>query len=242
MHTDAYFQSLTLELKALQNRVRNFIEDAQWQTDGEWKETVIRSFLRRNLPSTVEVGRGFVLTPSGCSTQQDVLIFKSSSPLLFRDGDLVFITPDALVAAFEIKSRVDASRLTEAVEKLTATIRLLALPSRLDRMFGLFAFESTVAPAKIHEIIHHAADADVNHVIDLLCLGDSHLIRFANRGWSAYELPRTAPAYFLHNVIDHVCPESVRDNVALWFPPPGKEEYIVGRSTLNHPFAFESMT
>jgi len=138
---------------------------------GSGKETVIRSFLRRNLPSTVEVGRGFVLTPSGCSTQQDVLIFKSSSPLLFRDGDLVFITPDALVAAFEIKSRVDASRLTEAVEKLTATIRLLALPSRLDRMFGLFAFESTVAPAKIHEIIHHAADANVNHVIDLLCLG-----------------------------------------------------------------------
>jgi hypothetical protein len=99
MNTNQYFLSLTQELRGLQNRVRNFIDDAHWQTDGEWKESVLRYFLRRNLPRNVEIGRGFVVSPKGCSSQIDVLIYDSTKPILFRDGDLVFITPDAVCGA-----------------------------------------------------------------------------------------------------------------------------------------------
>jgi len=56
MLTSNYFESLATELDALKNRVRNFIQDRHWQTDGEWKESVLRAFLRRNLPKSVQIG------------------------------------------------------------------------------------------------------------------------------------------------------------------------------------------
>gem|GEM_PF-5958896 len=40
MNTTAYFESLTDEIRSMKNRIRNFIGDVHWLTDGEWKETV----------------------------------------------------------------------------------------------------------------------------------------------------------------------------------------------------------
>jgi len=88
----SYFKSLTLELASLKNRVRNFINDRHWQTDGEWKESVLRSFLRRNLPSSVEIGRGFVISKDKTSQQIDILIYDADKPTLFRDGALMNYT------------------------------------------------------------------------------------------------------------------------------------------------------
>jgi hypothetical protein len=93
MRTRDYFQSLAIEVEALKDRVRYLIEDQHWQTDGEWKESVIRQVLRRHLPQSVSVSRGFIVTASTASRQIDVLIVDSSKPVLFRDGDLVFVTP-----------------------------------------------------------------------------------------------------------------------------------------------------
>src|ERR1700746_1972099 len=105
---ESYFESLSLELKGLKNRVRNFIEDKHWQTDGEWKESVLRSFLRRNLPSNVKVGRGFVITERGASKQLDIFIYDAASPVLFADADLVFVTPDAVIGVIEVKTSVNS--------------------------------------------------------------------------------------------------------------------------------------
>jgi hypothetical protein len=62
-----YFRSITLELQALKNRVRHFIRDKHWLTDGEWKESVLRAVLRRHLPQSIGVGTGFVITQDGPS-------------------------------------------------------------------------------------------------------------------------------------------------------------------------------
>ena len=64
MDTDKYFESLTDEILALKNRVRNFIHDSHWLTDGEWKESVLRSIIARSLPSSAKIGRGFIVTES----------------------------------------------------------------------------------------------------------------------------------------------------------------------------------
>jgi hypothetical protein len=77
MNMIEYHKSLNRELQALKDRVRNLMDDPHWLTDGEWKETVLRSVLRKHLPHSVQVGRGFVLTPSRCSKQIDVLIYDS---------------------------------------------------------------------------------------------------------------------------------------------------------------------
>ena len=47
-----YFQSLTDECETLKDRVRHFVDDAHLPTDGEWKESVLRSMIKRSAPES----------------------------------------------------------------------------------------------------------------------------------------------------------------------------------------------
>src|SRR5215510_13798348 len=102
MNVPAYYRSLTSELEAVKDRVRNFIAGNHWLTDGEWRESVLRAIMAQRLPSNVNIGRGFVITEDGPTTQCDILIYRSDRPILFRQGDLAFVTPDAVVAIIEV--------------------------------------------------------------------------------------------------------------------------------------------
>lgn len=178
MNVGNYFQSISLEMRAVQNRVRNFIERAHWQTDGEWKESVLRYFLKRNLPKSVDVGRGFVITENGPSRQIDVLVYRTDIPVLFSDGNVVFITPDAVLAVIEVKSRVDSHGLRKSIEKLSRQAAFLGNRGRSTQLFGLFAFESDVNSEAALEICKQASRGNLRRVVDLVCLGDSHLIKW----------------------------------------------------------------
>jgi hypothetical protein len=241
MNTTQYFLSLSQELRGLQNRVRNFIDDAHWQTDGEWKESVLRYFLRRNLPRIVEVGRGFVVSPRGHSNQMDVLIYDSAKPVLFRDGDLVFVTPDAVCGAIEVKSNLNNTSFAQTIEKFTKSISFHSCLGRSDKIFAVFSFESSVTTGAALDVLRDAAKG-LNDVTDLVCLGDSHLIRWWEAGpeprnrmmhkWHSYRLQQTAPGYFLHNMVEFIDHESVERNAALWFPRDSIEHYKDGEKSL----------
>jgi len=92
MDTQAHFNSLAAEITAVKDRVQNLIGSAHWPTVGAWKETVLRSILRRHLPPALQIGSGFVISENGQSNQIDVLIYDDSGPVLFRDSDLVIVT------------------------------------------------------------------------------------------------------------------------------------------------------
>src|SRR5262245_53217196 len=113
-----YYRSISDELDALKNRIRHMIADTHWPTDGEWKESVLRQILRRTASCNVTVGRGFVLDDDWSSTQIDVLVYDNTMPLLYRDGDLVFVTRSACRAIVEVKSMLNLSQFTAAAEKL----------------------------------------------------------------------------------------------------------------------------
>ena len=120
MDVAAHFRSLTGELEALRDRVRNFsVATPHWPTDGEWKESVLRAVLRSYLPAHIEALRGFVVTPEMGSGQIDVLLYDNRKPVLFRNGDLVFVTPDAVTGIIEVKSNIaDRGALREALRSL----------------------------------------------------------------------------------------------------------------------------
>jgi hypothetical protein len=136
-----YFHSLAMELDSLKNRVRTLIKDKHWLTDGEWKESVIRAFLRRHLPKTAEVGRGFVVTASKPSTQIDVLIYDSGKPVLFQDGELVFVSSDAVLGIIEVKTSVNNRSFKAAVQNLCDNAQLVRSNTFNDLGVGLFSFE-----------------------------------------------------------------------------------------------------
>src|SRR5579859_865097 len=118
MRMQDYFRSLTGECEALRDRVRHFIEDRHWLTDGEGKESILRTMIGRNAPGSVRVGRGFVVSHQNVSTQIDVLLYDASHPVLYRDGDLVFIPPAACRCIIEVKTSLSPGDLGEACEKL----------------------------------------------------------------------------------------------------------------------------
>lgn len=247
MDVKTHFRSLTNELEALKNRVRNFIADAHWQTDGEWKESVLRSFLRRCLPVKVEVGRGFVVGPRATSDQIDVLLYSTEKPVLFRDGNLVFVTHDALIGMIEVKSSVNNHTFSLAVEKLAENASRIIPHSRSSKLLGLFAYENDgLTSDSALRGLREAAQGASKRVVELSSVGSDFFTRWwhleprqePGRGrrpadrWHTYHLESMAPAYFIHNVVEFLNPESVEQNQGIWFPLDGKEAYKVGEMGL----------
>jgi hypothetical protein len=246
----AYYESLTRELEALKDRVRNFsVETPHWQTDGEWKETVLRTLLEGHLPAHIEPVRGFVVTPLRGSGQIDIILYDNRKPVLFRNGDLVFVSPDAVAGIIEVKSRIaSAAGLRKALRSLADDAEVIhAGRHDQNRLFvGLFSYETKVDHRKQTIILRELQDAAsqrLDRVVSHVCLGCSSFTRYwevppgdlaaSERDlWHSYHLPNWAAGYFISNMVAAVAGESVDANESLWYPYETKELRRVGRAPL----------
>ena len=255
MDVRQHFESLSNELNAVKNRVRHLLsgEDYNnWQTDGEWKESALRTVLNRHLPNSVEALRGFILTEDASSTQIDILLYDNSKPVLFRDGNLVFVTPDAVLGIIEVKSSIGSlQRLNRTLAKLADNTELAVNPNlggypHVNFFSGLFAYENDLAnggEGEILEGLYESAEQDYHRVVNHVTVGSSVFARFWDRDpeekntgryhrWHLYELQDLAFGYFINNVIHAVSDMSVSMNRSLYFPEEGKEGDRVGTFSL----------
>lgn len=250
MNINQYFKTLTDELISLRDRVRYYIDDANWQSDGEWKESVIRAILKRHLPDNIGVGRGFVVNIQQASTQIDVLLYDKSKPTLFQDGDFVLITPDSVKGVIEIKTKIwHKNELREALNKLSDISQLIlpTVPYNEARFFGLFSYEApNFNTNHVLEILHDCVNGELRRIINCLSFGKDFFVRywpsqpnsadFQNyKKWHSYNLENRAPAYFIHNVIDHLLPAWTIANNEVWYPENGKENYKIDDKFLYRP-------
>ena len=121
----AYHRSLAAELNAVKDRVRYLIR--HWPTDGSFKESILRSVLKRHLPESVFIGTGFIATATDCSKQIDVLIVDKDHPRLFWDGELIIVTPEAVRAVIEVKTGLDGpQRSTTLMTTLASNKKICA--------------------------------------------------------------------------------------------------------------------
>jgi hypothetical protein len=242
MNLQRYFQSLTDECDTLKDRVRHFVHDAHWPTDGEWKESVLRSMLKRSAPESVTIGRGFVVHQDQCSTQIDVLIYDNSMPILYRDGDLVFVTPSACRGIVEVKSRTSLATFRTAAEALARNAQFIRAHSFDFHIFvGFFAYELVAANCRpfLYALNTVAAGQDAR-IIDHAAFGARKLIKYwpsdpsSNNGllgydqWHLYDLNRMAPGYFIHNLLLSVSKKLNAQRESTWFPRDSKEAHIEG--------------
>lgn len=233
MNLISYYESLGAELEALKNRIRYIMDDPHWLTDGEWKESVLKNVLRRHVPGTVNIGRGFIFTPERCSSQIDILIYDNSYPILFKDGDLVFITPDAVCGIIEVKSKVDTNILRKAIPKLSENARLINSKER-NCFVGLFSYEvsDSISDYWVLKQLRDCAEGDKRNVITHLSMGKSKFFRFwdidpgdsrQHNKWHSYQLNNLAPSYFINNVLASISRSSITLNQEAWFPGESKE-------------------
>ena len=237
MDTKKYFESLSLECDALKNRVRNFIDVAHWLTDGEWKETVLRSIINRSISGSVSVGRGFIVKKDSCSTQIDILIYDNTRPVLYRDGDLVFIPPISCKGIIEVKSNIKKNTLKKILDSLSENAAMvLETEPDLDIFVGLFSYDTNYNEddsSKVLNALKKSANGDSERIVNHLCLGKSIFAKYweidpvhgdeGYNSWHSYKLRNNAIGYFIHNLMSHIADKKLIGNENIWFPEGGKE-------------------
>jgi hypothetical protein len=248
----AYHKSIAKEINVTKNRIRHLIGSKHWLSDGEHKEAVLRKVLRNHLPESVRVGKGFVCFENATSTQIDILITACDKPTLFKDGELVLVTPDSVQAVIEVKtSFADRTELNKALTKLSDNIQIIRTNHNDNCLAGLFVYDRNRQGKKniIHdevilEELQNAAQQQPTRVINWIALGPDRFFRYwentydvpnlgipalyAREVWHSYELTGgLAHAYFLSNVIWDIsekCGGMDRHMQYAWFPVGGTKE------------------
>ena len=236
MDEEKFFKSITQELNAVKDRVQHLIGTKHWPTVGQWKESALRSVLRRHLPKNVQIGTGFIIDGEEESTQIDILLYDAEAPILFQDGDLVLIRPDAVRGVIEVKSSLQPSAIENVSNKLANIAEFVRkrTKSKPAPIFGLFAYEAqgTTGP-KVARGLAKVCHEEANRIVSMLSLGDCDFVEYAayppNQsipGWRVYRLPDTAPAFFVCRIIGAVCRNDPNKFIGYsWVSLAGKERY-----------------
>ncbi len=244
-----YHQSIAEELTVTQNRIRDLIGNRHWLTDGERKEAAFRKVLRNHIPERFHVGKGFVCFEKGTSNQIDILITDKNHPVLFKDGELRIVTPDAVRAIIEVKTRIRGkSELVKILNKISddaEKIRNSGITS--DCWAGLFAYNERGMPHDaILSAIREAAKKSKDRAINCVAMGPNQFTRFWKQGslagcpipgpvWYSYKLENLAFSYFIGNlVVDYLSWQESFGSESAWYPlTKRKEPYQKGYIGLN---------
>lgn len=178
-----YQKSVAQEFKALENRVRNLIDAANWPEEGRYKEVLLINYLKRILPNNISVGTGFVKSNNNISTQIDIIIYKNSFPTLFKEGDFVIVWPESVLGIIEVKTNIKSSEIEEIIRKSNENGKMIIEDDNKKRNIfnGIFSFNIT------NDIDAHQTNIkkiapldpiDENSLVNNISLGEDYFIRF----------------------------------------------------------------
>lgn len=94
---------------------------------GAYRERIVAKFLKLILPSTFDIGSGFIITPNNeSSTQCDTIIYNKEDTTLFTDQTNARLFPVETVVGFcEVKSDINSmSELKEIILKMSQVVKL----------------------------------------------------------------------------------------------------------------------
>ena len=221
-----YHRTIQQEFDALKDRIRYLMDDPHWLTDGEWKESILRKILRRQLPEDIGVGHGFIITDQRCSKQIDILVYNTAYPMVFRDGDLVFLHSDAVYGMVSVKNQADNSLVSKAIEELVYNLEVLYSgfrhPRRMnmgwDGVAAFFSYESSADPKKVLSMLKEKAAGNAQRIVKLLSLGPSIAINFEQPFWNVYKLDDLAPAFIVNKIVNSASPDDAARAQDRFFP------------------------
>lgn len=122
----SYYKSFSEEIEVVKDRVRNIIGPNHWASDGSHKEAVLKEILSKFLPSEYEISSGFIVDDEGKSSKQiDIIIYKNSSPVLFRSPDFVIIPREYVKAIIEVKTDLGGRSLISALNNLYSAQKIM---------------------------------------------------------------------------------------------------------------------
>ena len=234
--------SITKELEVTKDRVRNLIGDAHWGEEGRYKEEILKSTIRKFLPSNVSVGTGFIKTELNISNQIDLIIYDNTQPLLFSEGDFIITTARNVLGLIEVKSSQDLTELRETITKLEENISMVeeAIEVNLDIeggerrkiFYGIFSFKyGTQTDTPQFKRMLESSQGLINHI----SLGKNKFVRLwkqedgvklhpvvetNNDFYNTYRIGNLSYSYFISNLV-HMVSGNPTDRY--WFSFPIEE-------------------
>lgn len=115
-----YFTGLAQELIGKLNRVGSLLKTANLKS-GEYHEEIVRQLLRKFLTKRYTLKTGYIyLDKNTTSKQVDILLIDEHVPFtyLFQEGDFVIVRPEPVLAAIEIKTRLDLGEFRKAFNNI----------------------------------------------------------------------------------------------------------------------------
>ena len=219
----AYQKSISDELIAAKNRVRNFIDEAHWGEDGRYKEIVLKELIAEKLPSSVALGTGFVMGER-LSTQIDIIIYRTDIPLLFQKADFVIVPETAVLGIVEVKTKLDISNIEDTFCKAHENGKII----RHYIFNGIFSYDEGFGlENRLSSTIKNVCErwhGSVNNVsfgkdYFMKFWPDGELIGEPKNKYRIYEISKLSFGYFISNLVEDVyiqthgdrIPETVRN-------------------------------
>lgn len=250
-----YHQSIGKELQAVKDRVRQLIGDRHWVSDGRYKEEILKNAIKNHLPEEFAMGSGFVIgSPGQVTTQIDIIIYEKTMPVLFRNGDFVIINADGVRAIIEVKTRLDASTIKEAVYKASANGQVILSHKDNKKGFfnGIFSFEeASCSPVALLAAIKEGVDVLKaesrtpiylqglleNAVVNHLAFGENIFIKLWDANspkskFNGYTIDGLSNAYFIFNLMHQLSTRVSVSMIKTMFPLDSKEVFKYGEILL----------
>ena len=121
-----FYELMASKLSAEAEMAKSWIDDNHWGAVGTSREAAVRRLLTGYLPDNVVCGTGFVMAENGqLSRQCDLLVYEANvvAPL-FREDDFVIVRADAVRLVVEVKSTLNKSVFSTALNNIRSTKRL----------------------------------------------------------------------------------------------------------------------
>lgn len=203
-------KSISNELIAVKDRVRNLIGNAHWGEEGRYKENILMQLLRNYLPDNVRVGTGFITCGDQCSTQIDIIVYSASTTPFFKSGDFVIIEKAGVKGIIEVKTKLNKSQISGVIEKAHKNGELIGFPI----FNGVFAYETDLR-ANADALPPSATNAlsGFKGRVNNIALGKDIFMKYWESGMqrdnlaehiSFYDIQELAFGYFISNLAEDV--------------------------------------
>lgn len=121
-----YFSGIAQELLGKINRISCLIKKSNLKS-GEYHEEIVRHFLRGFMTGRYALKTGyFYLDAVTTSRQVDIIVIDEHVPFtyLFQEGDFVVVRPEPVIAAIEIKTRMDLGEFRKAFDNIVTAKKI----------------------------------------------------------------------------------------------------------------------
>lgn len=119
-----YYKKIQDKVLVQRDIIKSLVKDQR--VIGDYYEAIIRDVIRENVSEAFAVGRGVVLSKEGKTSHEcDVIVYNTVEyGPLFKSGEIVVITPEAVRCVVEVKGTLTNSHLSDAVKNLSSVNEL----------------------------------------------------------------------------------------------------------------------